>query len=167
MVATNKTPEKAPLTSEAGKVMQPMSIGKVPGLDAFLEAVNGLQMGNIGENATEDTSARDGSGGGGGMVTSGSTAGTTSARDRAIANLPEIKMMQKQLEGHIRDEVKKLRKQAHHIAKLREPGAAYHLNKLYARIRQFNTLLYSILDAGADVIKRFFIRVFIDRQPIL
>lgn len=144
-----------------------MSIGKVPGLDDFLNAMNSLEMGNISEGTTEDTSARDAGGGGSGAMVSGGGTATVSARDRAIANLPSPKIMQKQLESHIREEVKKLRKQAHHIAKLREPGAAYHLSKLYARMRQFNALLSGLFDAGADVIKRFFIRVFIDRQPIL
>jgi len=167
-VATNKSPEKAPSLNspETGKVLQPMSIGKVPGLDDFLNAMNSLEMGDIKEGTTEDTSARD-AGAGGAFVATTAATGGASARDQAIANLPSPKVMQKQLETHIREEVKKLRKQAHHIAKLREPGSAYHLSKLYARIRQFNTLLSGLLEAGTDVIRRFFIRVFIDRQPIL
>ncbi|MBI5794473.1 hypothetical protein HZA87_05360 [Candidatus Uhrbacteria bacterium] len=143
-----------------------MSIGKVPGLDDFLNAMNSLEMGHISEGTGEDKSAM-GDAGGGAIVATGGTTAAVSARDRAIANLPSPKVMQKQLEMHIREEVKKLRKQAHHIAKLREPGSAYHLSKLYARMRQFNTLLSGLFDAGADVIRRFFIRVFIDRQPIL
>ena len=75
--------------------------------------------------------------------------------------------MQKQLEQHIRSEVKKLRKQARTIARIGKPGAAYHLNNLYARIHHLNALLAAILEASYDVLKRLFIRVFIDRQPIL
>lgn len=168
-MATNKSPEKAPSLNapEAGKVLQPMSIGKVPGLDDFLNAMSSLEMGNISEGTGEDKSAAGDAAGGGGAVITGDSSGAVSARDLAIANLPSPKIMQKQLETHIREEVKKLRKQAHHIAKVREPGTAYHLSKLYARMRQFNALLSGMFDAGADVIKRFFIRVFIDRQPIL
>ncbi len=75
--------------------------------------------------------------------------------------------MQKQLEKHITTEVKKLRKEAMHIARLSRPGAAHRLNVLYARIRNLNSLLSELLQASYDIIQRFFIRVFIDKQQIL
>jgi len=90
-----------------------------------------------------------------------------SARDLAIADLPPLQNMQKQLEQHIRTEVRKLRKEAHHITRMNKPGSAYHLNKLYSRIRQLNALLSRLLESSIDILKRFFVRVFIDNQPIL
>ncbi len=170
-MASNASPEKAPLlpkSPESQHVRQPerSALQKVDGLGAFLEALNGLEMGNIGEGTGEDTSAGDNTGGGG-FVASGTSTTTVSARDLAIANLPAPQVMQKQLEQHIKEEVKKLRRQAKQVARVSGPGAAYHLTKIYARIRQFNSLLSALLEAGVEVIKRFFIRVFVDRQPIL
>lgn len=166
-MATNKTPEKAPLSSgslELGKVAQPQSIQKLEGFQDILSAIESI--GHVAEDMTEDTSARDAAGGG---TAGGLPARTTAmtARDMAIANLPLPKVMQKELEKHIKEEVRKLRAQARTVARSHGPGAAYHLNGLYARIRQFNTLLGALLEASVDVVKRFFIRVFIDRQPIL
>ncbi len=168
----NASPEKALLSAkivEMEKVSQPerSALQKVDGLGEFLTALNGLEMGNIGESTGEDTSARDLGGAGGGFVATGSSTTTVSARDLAIANLPVAPVMQKQLEAHIEEEVKKLRRQAKQVSRISTPGAAYHLTKIYARIRQFHTLLAALLDAGVEVVKRFFIRVFIDRQPIL
>lgn len=166
-MASKSTPERAPLSPKApegGKVLQPISIGKIEGMAQILEAV--AELGNIAEKMTEDTSARDGAGGGSATATTGGTTGMT-AREFAIANLPAPAVMQRELEKHIKEEVRKLRHQARRIARSHGPGREYHLNKLYARIRQFNTLLSALLEAGVEAVKRFFIRVFIDRQAIL
>lgn len=74
--------------------------------------------------------------------------------------------MQKQLAEHIRVEVKKLRKQALQISRMSRPGAAYKLNELYARIRHLNAILAELFEASMDVLKRLFVRVFIDKQTI-
>ena len=102
------------------------------------------------------------------IATSG-TGGSTgmSARDIAIAQIPTPVVMQKELEKHILTEVTKLRKQAKHIARIGKPGGAYHLNQLYTRIRHLNALLSDIFGASVEVLKRIFIRVFLDKQPIL
>lgn len=171
-MAVPASPEKAPIfprPAESGKVSQPRRLPeglRVAGLESFLEDINSLEMGKVGEVMGEDTSARD-TGGSGGFTAGGSAATGTSQRDLAIANLPPQQVMQKQLEKYICAEVKKLRKQTRAIARIHGPGAAYHFNRLYARIRQFNTLLEALLEASVDVLKRFFIRVFIDRQSIL
>lgn len=155
------TPQPAP-----GKVLQPekMAIESLLGgqLDDFLKNINRMSEtapGGPGEQ-----------GGGSGMQATGGTQGSTpvaSARDQAIAALPVPVVMQKELEKHIRTEVKKLRKQAQRIARMNKPGAAHALNELYKSIRLLNALLAKILEASYDVLKRLFIRVFIDRQPIL
>lgn len=168
-MTTPAAPEKAPLSpgsAEVQKVVQPLPVGKVPGLQDFLEAMNSLELGNVGETMGEDTSAHD-AGSGAGFARGGTAGGTMTARELAIANLPPPSVMQRQLEKHIKTEVKKLRRQARRVAHIHGPGAAYHLNRLYARIRQFHTLLNALLEASVEVVKRFFIRVFIDRQPIL
>lgn len=155
-------------SSAPDRVLQPQSrplnsIGLSDSLGMILEEVN-----RISEQAKEGPSEQWSSGNGG-LTTSASGAGSTtvSARDQAIANLPDPKIMQKELEKHIRTEVKKLRKQALSIARMSHPGAAYRLNALYARIRNLNALLSELLDASYEAIRRFFIRVFIDKQHIL
>ncbi len=140
-------------------VAQPKSVN----LASFMEG-----LGQFTENAS-DNPADWGSGGGTGdgtMTASGGQQSGPSARDLAIANLPIPVVMQKQLEQHIRTEVKKLRKQAKVIAAMSKPGGAYKLNQLYARIRQLNAILASLFEASVDVLKRLFVRVFIDKQSI-
>ena len=135
---------------------------KAAGLEAFVEEIN-----KISETAS----------GGAGEQWSGTGSGQTpvvrsgqqvqiSARDLAIANLPESKIMQKELEKHIREEVKTLRKEAKRITHVSQPGGAHRMNQLYSRIRHLNSLLSAIFEASVDVVKRLFIRVFIDKQTI-
>lgn len=90
-----------------------------------------------------------------------------SPRDQAIANLPAQEVMQGKLVKNIEEEVGKLRHQIRSIPATGKPGSAYKLNKLYARIRRLNGLLAELFDASYEVLRRLFIRVFIDEQPIL
>lgn len=90
-----------------------------------------------------------------------------SARDQAIAAIPQPAVIQRELATHIRMEVKQLRKQALTVARMSKPGAAYKLNQLYARIHRLNGLLGDLFEASYEALKRMFIRVFIDKQPIL
>ena len=107
--------------------------------------------------------------GGGQVATTGgqSSTQTVSWRDQAIANLPAPQVMQKQLEKHIHQEIKVLRKQASKITDLRKPGAAHHFNELQSKIHRLNALLASLFEVSVDVIKRIFIRVFVDKQTVL
>ena len=90
-----------------------------------------------------------------------------SPRDQAIAAIPSPAMVQTQLAQHIQKEVRQLRREAGKITRLGQPGSAYQLTILYARIRRLNALLNELFEASYDVLKRLFIRVFIDKQPIL
>lgn len=151
-------------TKTETRVAQPTKIeGHIsPVLGAFLEEINKIS------ESSQSGPGEQWSGGGTGMATAQQTRGTgPSARDFAIANLPPQAQMQAKLEEHIRIEIKNLRKQAKHIARLSSPGAAYHINHLYARIRHLNALLAELLEASFDVIKRLFIRVFVDKQNIV
>ncbi len=100
------------------------------------------------------------------VVQPGKVVQTMSARDMAIANLPTAKEMQKELEKHIKDEVKNLRKQAKNVTKIGQPGGAHKMTLFYRQIRHLNSLLFAIWDTSVDVVKRLFIRVFIDKQSI-
>ncbi len=75
--------------------------------------------------------------------------------------------MRDRLSQHIRQETRKLERLAKAAARSVQPGAAYTLNELYAKIRRLQALIAEILQASIDVLKRLFIRVFIDQQPIL
>jgi hypothetical protein len=110
--------------------------------------------------------ANDSSGTAGTAMTARGAQQGTSARDHALANLPVPAQMQKQLEAHIRAEVKELRKQTKLIIRSRKPGSAYAYAQMYAKIRHLNALLAEILEASYDVVKRLFVKVFIDKQAI-
>ena len=166
------SPEKnngQPLSPTAApeRVMQPQSRAAIRldlsnSLGLILEEVN-----RISESAAAGPGEKWSGGGTAAAAATGGSSATVSARQQAIAHLPAPQVMQKELEKHITTEVKKLRKEAMKIARLSRPGAAHRLNLLYARIRSLNSLLSELLQASYEVIQRFFIRVFIDKQQIL
>ncbi|HVW66865.1 MAG TPA: hypothetical protein VHA78_04010 [Candidatus Peribacteraceae bacterium] len=162
----NTTPEKGLSTAPSVTPDSAPAVVVQPSRVEFASLLDGI--GKMSEQTGEDRSG-DWSGSGGAVATTGgrqSTQATMTARDLAIANLPEPAVMQKELEKHIQEEVKNLRRQAKTIARIGRPGAAYRLNQLYARIHRLNAMLASIFDASVDVVKRLFIRVFIDKQTI-
>ncbi len=120
----------------------------------------------VSERTGEDTSRDLGGAGGGAGGQQGGAQGA-SARDLAIKKLPMPEIMQQQLARHIRKETRKLEKLASRVARSSAPGSAHKLNELYAKIRRMNAMVYDLLQASVDVLKRLFIRVFIDNQPIL
>ncbi len=142
-------------------VRQPTKLAE---LTSLLETFENLSA-RVSEKSGEDRSGDMGGAGG------GSGAGSTkqSARDAAIAAMPVAKVQQEKLERHIRAEISKLDKQAKlaALASTTKPGGAHALNDLYAKIRRLNGLLAEILEASAEVLKRLYVRVFIDRQQIL
>ncbi len=89
-------------------------------------------------------------------------------RERKIMAMPQDEQTLKQeLKAHIQREVQTLNQEAKKIERLNRPGAAHRLTKLYARIRRLNGLIAEILQASYETVKRLFIRVFIDEQPVL
>ncbi len=156
-------PEKgvAPLPSSLDHGQSVLQPSKAEGLAMLVAEINELPN----EGLAEDRSG-DWTGGTTSVATTGDSTGQASARSQAIANLPTPTIMQKQLEAHIRAEVKLLRSQTRLIIRSRKPGSAYALAQLYAKIRHLNALLADLLDASYDVLKRLFVKVFIDRQAI-
>lgn len=138
--------------------------GKLQELTNLLETFENLSA-RVSERSSED---RSGDLGGGAGATGGQQ-GTqgASTRDQAIKNIPAIAVMQEKLVSHIRQEAKRLEKLTHKVARSSDPGSAHTLNELYAKIRRLHSMVYDILQASMDVVKRFFVRVFIDNQPIL
>lgn len=163
---TNTSPEKGLSTLPSHAPETAPAVVVQPSRVEFAGLLDGISK--MSEHTGEDHSG-DWSGAGGAVATTGGAQATQtgmSARDLAIANLPAPIVMQKELEKHILEEVKKLRRQAKTIARIGRPGAAYRLNQLYARIHRLNAMLSSLFDASVDVLKRLFIRVFIDKQTI-
>lgn len=138
-------------------VAQPEKLGSL--LDA-IESLTGPR------EAPTEHQGENGSSGSLPSVTDTTAPAAQSSRDHAIANLPPQENMQKALRTHINAEVRKLRQEASRLTTSR-PGTAYRINQIYANIRRLNKLLLELFHASYETLKHFFIRVFIDRQPIL
>ena len=135
-------------------------------ISSLLDTLNLIDQ--MSERVSEDRSGDMGAGGGAQQATgAGGAARVPSPRDQAIAQLPSRPVMQQKLTEKIRNEVRQLRKQIRSIPASGKPGSAYRLTKLYARIRMLNRLLASLLESSFDMIRRLFIRVFIDEQPVI
>lgn len=153
-LSTPSAPERPSAT------MQP---GKAEALQNILAEVN-----DIVRESSPAAPGEQWSGSGGAVATTGGQAAQgMSWRDQAIANIPAPQVMQKQLAEHIQGEIKDLRTQASKITDLRKPGAAHRFNELQSKIHRLNNLLAGIFEASIEVLKRIFIRVFIDKQAIL
>jgi hypothetical protein len=123
-------------------------------------------MGNVATRVREDSSGDlPAAGMAGATARTGQTG--TSARDEAIANAPAPAVMQQKLVSHIRQEIATIERQAKKIAKSGDRGSAFMLSNLYRKIRSLSALIANILEASVDTIKRFYISVFIDRQPLV
>ncbi len=153
----------SPVSIETGKlvVSQP---SKLKELTMLLESFENLDA-RVSEKTGEDRSGDLGSGGQASR-TGTKTPGQT-ARDKAIADLPESAVMQRKLKSHIQKEVNDLARLANRASHSSAPGSAFRINEFYARIRRLNALLAELLESSIEVIRRLFIRVFIDHQEII
>ncbi len=146
-------------------VSQPAKLQELNNILQTFESFNARVSERTGEDRSGDM------GGGGGQMTGGSGQGDdtqVSPRDAAIARMPtEAKVLQKELSSHIRKETRKLERLAERVSRSTAPGSAHKLNVIYGKIRRLNSLVSELLESSLDVLKRLFIRVFIDKQPIL
>lgn len=149
---TMERPGSAPL-----RVFQPHALKEI------VEIID--LMGNVASRVREDKSSDLGAGGG--TTTSGAAQTGTSARDQAIANVPAPEVMQQKLIAHLEKEIVAIEKQATRIARSRKRGSAYLLSELYRKIRRLTAIIADLLQASAEMIKRFYVSVFIDRQPLV
>jgi hypothetical protein len=166
-MALNNTPEKglstAPSSVEAKQEMTRVAAPKaVTDILATLESIENVSS-RVSERTGEDRSGDMGSAGG--VATTQQA--QTSWRDQAIANIPAPTVMRQDLQKHLLGEVKKLEKLAKRSARIGTKGGAHNLNEIYSRIRKLKGLLAELWEASVDVLKRLFIKVFIDKQPIL
>ena len=161
------TPAAAPNTQrsvETSKliVRQPAKLAE---LGKLLETFDNLNA-RVGERSASGP-AGDWSGAAGtGGAAQGDDDGI-SPREKAIQAMPVPEVVRQRLEQHIEKEVMKLERSARALAKSGKPGAAFHLTVLYAKIRKLNSLLDKLVEFAEDVLKRLFIKVFIDKQTVL
>lgn len=125
-------------------------------------------MGSISDRVREDSSG-DMGGGGSGSATGGQATGKKGAspRDIALANLPVPAVMQVRLTKHIRKEMKAIDRQVSALAGSNAKGSAYLINELYKKIRRLHSIIEEIVHASSDMIKRFYVAVFVDKQPVI
>ena len=149
---------------EASVDKQALAVTQPEKLQGLLETIDLLDR--VSEALGEDKSTDLGGSGAGATQGSGKATGQ-STRAQKIANLPEQGVMQKQLERHIQREISSLQKEVKATTrKIGKKGSAHNLNELYARIRRLNGVLSELFDAGYEVVKRLFIRIFIDKQTV-
>lgn len=98
---------------------------------------------------------------------SGQKSLASSSLQKQEAPLPESEVMQQKLNQRIEQEITILRKEANKTSHLKKPGAANKISKLYARIRNLRRLLADISSASYEVVKRLFVRIFINKQPLI
>jgi hypothetical protein len=120
-------------------------------------------MGTVASRVREDGGTNPAGTGGG--KAQGQTG--TSARDEAIANAPEVPVMQQKLIKQLEQEVRVIQRATRSLARSNRPGAAFLLTELYKKLRRLTALISTIVHASADVIKRLYISAFIDRQALV
>lgn len=164
-MGTGTSPEKNTGLSET--VNRPQLVVAQP--DRYQSLLDTIALiDKVTETMGEDRSGDMGGAGGGGMVTSQGGNAALSARAQALANLPDPDQMRRELKSYINTEVKKLRKEARHsLLRAAKPGAAHKINALYAKIRKLNGLLSELMEASLEVLKRVFVRVFVDKQSVI
>jgi hypothetical protein len=133
-------------------------------LEGLLETL--VLIDKVSETLGEDRSGD--MGGSGGSTQGDDDQIQISLRKKAIANLPDSPIMQKQLKAHIEKEVVRLQKEVKKAARrAAKPGSAYQMNNLYSRIRRLNALLSELLEASQDVLKRLYVKIFVDKQTVI
>ena len=165
-MATGTSPEKNSGVSESVNRQQ-LVVAQPDRYQSLLDTI--ALIDKVTETMGEDRSGDMGASGSGGAMTAaqgGSAA--LSARAQALANLPDSPEMRRQLKTYIQTEVKKLRKEARHsILRAAKPGSAHKINALYAKIRKLRSLLSELMEASYEVLKRVFVRVFVDKQSVI
>lgn len=150
--SVSKTIENAPTI-----VFQPQKLKEV------VEIID--LMGNVALRVREDSSGDMGGGGTAGAKAQQKTG--TSARDEAIARAPAVEVMQQKLVQHLRQEMASIQRQARRTARSNARGSAWTLAELYRKMRSLSSLITEILHASTEMVKRFYVSVFIDRQPLV
>jgi hypothetical protein len=156
----NRSPERSmevSSSSEHGNVVfQPTKLNEV------MEMIN--FMGNISEKVTEHHALFTGSSG---ASTGDQKSQGSSQRDQILQKLPPTAQMQKKLVKHIDAEIASLEKKAKRITRMKRRGWAFELTLVIAHIHRLAAIAREIMRASLEVVRRFYILVFIDHQPLV
>lgn len=156
MLTKPTSPERGPLSPDTSPkillVEQPKS-ARLDSLLAEIEQITELPAKGISEDRPSGTGA--------------ASSQAISPREAAIAALPDLPVMQGALTGHIEQEINVLRKEAQRVTRLGRSGHAHRLNEIYRKIRQLQSLLLTLLESSYEILRRLYVRIIIDRQPIL
>lgn len=164
MDAKNSPEQQA--VSESTPKQNTLIVSQPGKLEDILGNINAMT--EVGEKVSEKKDNDLGGSSTGAPVIQGDDDQQMTARDIAIANLPSQQVMQQKITEHITNEIKMLQKKVRKSAgKATKAGNAYKLNQVYARMRQLNRLLSHILESSYEVVKRLFIRIFIDKQTVI
>ncbi len=150
-------------SSSERSVEADLVVKQPPQLESVMVMLNDLEK--VTEVVREDKSQDMGSGSVQGVTGSGS--GGVSLRDQSIKSLPSIEVMRTRLTHHLQREVKQLERKAKRMGRSAQKGSAYLLNELFAKIRRIQALIMELMDAAADVVRRLYIRLFIDQQQLV
>jgi len=145
----------------------PLTVKQPPQLRSLLMVLADLEK--ITERVSEDRST-DPAGGGAGTGGAGEGHGATaqrSLRAASIQALPPYPVMKRRLIAHLEKEMRRLEREARRIARMTRKGSAHLLTQLYARIRKIQSLIVELVEATTEVIRRLYIRLFIDHQQLI
>jgi len=162
---TSASPEAGKQTEISVEVSPALIVSQPKKLEGLLETL--VLLDRVCETVGEDRSG-DMGGAGTGAGQGDDDDQVVSLRELAIANLPDTPVLQRHLKKHIEKEVKKLQKEIKSAARrASKPGAAYKINGLYARIRRLNALLADLFEASHEVLKRLYVKIFVDKQTVI
>lgn len=151
-------------TSLTASADAPSAVFQPPRLKDVIEVIDLMSTvaSRVREDKSSDLPAAAGAGSGRGSSQTG-----TSTRDDAIAAVPATVVMQKKLVEHLEKEITRVEKQARALSRSNSRGSAHALAELYKKIRRLTSIISDILEASAEMIKRFYVSVFIDHQPLV
>ena len=165
-MSTNASPEAGDKKETSVETSPALIVSQPKKLEGLLETL--MLLDKVSETIGEDHSGDMGSGVKGSGNGDDDSKKKISLREQAIANLPAMPVMQKRLKAHIETEVRRLRREIKHATrKASKPGAACKFNTLYARIRRLNSLLADLFEASQEVLKRLYVKIFVDKQRVI
>ncbi|PIR53067.1 hypothetical protein COU76_02995 [Candidatus Peregrinibacteria bacterium CG10_big_fil_rev_8_21_14_0_10_49_10] len=164
MPTANTSPEAGKQHEISVEAAPTLIVSQPKKLEGLLETL--MLLDKVSETVGEDRSGDMGSTGGTGRGDDDAT--HVSLRELAIAHLPSETTMKRRLTVHIDREVKKLQKEVKRATRrIAKPGSAHKVNALYARIRRLNALLADLLEASQEILKRLYVKIFVDKQTVI
>jgi len=112
-----------------------------------------------GEISEEEKRAQEGYAGakGAGKITTGAK--------KTVPSLPDIKVMKKEVEKSLKEEMKDLRKKINHVMNKGGTLEAYQLNGLIAQLRRLQEILASLAHATGEFVKELWYK-YVKKQII-